>query len=151
MRPRLRGAAPSAPVRPSGRGGDGGGGGAGPTGCGATCASWYCAWPAASARSFTPSASSPCPWRKVRAAVAGSRRPQRLPGSGAAGAAPQEGRAARARRRIPAGRTGTSGSLSGGWGEGRRVAGLDLAGAARGAVPRLPPPGPRLPLLCCRL
>lgn len=116
LRSRLRGAAPSVPVRPGGRGDGGGGSSAGPARCGATCASWCCAWPAASARFSMPSASSPCPWRKERAALAGSRRPQRLPGLGAMDAEPGEGWAARALRRITAGRTGTGGSLLGGRG-----------------------------------
>lgn len=148
--PRLRGAAPSASVRRAGAA-------AGPARCGATCAWRCCAWPAASARSSTPSASSPCPRRVERAAVAGSHRPQRLLGSRPADAAPREGRAARAPRRIPAGRTGTGRSLS----RGRARAGAAGAGsgawgsawdrwqvrpAPQDSLPPLRPPS-RIPLL----
>lgn len=134
LRPRLRCTAPSAPVRPGGRGGGGGnddGEDRRPARCGATCASWCYAWPAAFARSSTPSASSPYPWRKERAAVAGSRRPKRFPGSRAADAAPQEGRAARTPQRIPAGRTGMGRFLCGRAGaRGARARGCGARGLA---------------------
>lgn len=144
MRPRLRGAAPSFPVRPGGRGGGGSGGrgGAGLARCGATCASWCCAWPAASARSSTPSASSPCPWKKERAEVAGSRRPKWLPGSRAADAARRERRATRAPQLIPAGRTGT-GHAPGDWG--RDLGDSMGAGTRSPAWSGLPAAGPAPP------